>query len=294
MQITKGQCISELRRIHSLYGKVTKEILKDHGTISYDTIRRQFKTMSNALQEAGLTASQGQVRNKTKEDIIPDLIRVHDQFGYISKPLYAKEGKHNTKVVSRLFGSFGAMYDELGLKRSPSGYVPTFDELVEELQRLQSEHELVTAQIIRDHSKFSTTTYFARFESLNDAYEWAGLPTRDPGECSHAKWVINRFGKTLNEEPIFEQRFDWLRNPKTNRHLPVDGYFPEANIIVEYNGPQHYHTDDKYMPTEKDLQYRQWLDSIKYDMIRQQGIKLIVVDYRHSFTESYIEDCIRA
>lgn len=294
MAITKEQCIEEIQRIHSLHGKVTKSILQKHGNISYDVIRRRFGTIANALEKAEVPASQGQVRFKTKEDIIPDLIRVHNQYGYMSKPLYEREGGHNQKVVRRLYGSFGAMCKELNFNTSPSGYIPTFDELITELKHLFNEHGLVTAQIIREHGKYSVTTYATRFETLNEAYDWAGLPNRNPGECSHANWVIKRFGKTLNEEPIFEHRFDWLRNPKTNRTLPVDGYFPNSNIIVEYNGPQHYKLDKMYMKTEKELEYRKWLDSLKYDLIRQHGYKLIVVDYRHSFTESYIEHSIRA
>ena len=291
MKISNEHILAEIRRIYNEYGKVTKTTLQ-HASVSYDTIKRRFGSITNALAHVGIAPTVGQRKMVSKEEVIEDILRVHKEFGYISKPLYEKHGNFNVKVVRRIFGSWVSMYEELQLQRHPSGYIPSDNELIEDLLRLQNEHGLVTENILRHFGKFSVTTYRERFGSLNKAYTAAGLEVREPGHSSHAKWVIERFAKTLGEEPIYEHRFDWLRNPKTNRHLPVDGYFPKSGIIVEYNGPQHYHIDKMYTPTEEALKYRQWLDEYKYKSIREHGYKLIVVDYRHSFTQEYINQCL--
>lgn len=291
--ITKEFCEQELTRLYNEHGKVTKTILKDYGSISMAPINRLFGDLTSALESLSIPLSKGQARNYSKEEVTADILKVFKEQGYISKPLYEKEGNYNSKVVRRIFGSFGEMYEELKLPRHPSGYVPSDKELIDDLISLQSEHSIVTKDIITRFGKFCTTTYNERFGNLNESYKRAGLPTRNAGECSHANWVINRYAKFLNEEPSFEHRFDWLRNPNTDRILPIDGYFPESNIAIEYNGPQHYHVDNRYTVDEEALLYRQVLDEFKYHTIREHGVHLIVIDYRHSFTEEYIINTIK-
>jgi hypothetical protein len=290
--MTNEHMLNEIKRIHNEYGSVTKVLLQKHASVSYDSIKRRFGSMAAALAEVDIEPLQGQRKMITKEEVIDDLDRVYGELGSMSKPLYEKHGKFTPKVVQRVFSSFSKMMTEMGFTQHPSGYIPTELELVDELKRLSEEHGLVTAAIIRNFGKYSTTTYHERFTSLNLAYESAGLPTRQPGACAHADWVIRRFAKSVGEAPEMEHRFNWLRNPRTNRVLPVDGYFPKAGIIIEYNGPQHYNVDNHYVKTQEALDYRKALDQLKYDLIRKQGLKLIVIDYRDSFTQDYIDNCL--
>jgi hypothetical protein len=37
-----------------------------------------------------------------------------------------------------------------------------------------------------------------------------------------------------------EKRFEWCRNPATNRHLPFDITIPGIRVIIEVDGRQHY------------------------------------------------------
>lgn len=291
--ITKEECLTEIRRLHSIYGKVTKPILKEHGNMSYDVIRRRCGSINEAFKELNIEPSVGQRRMLPKETLIEDLKRVHDLHGYISKPIYEKDGKYNQKIVKRIFGNFSNMYEELGFNRHPSGVISTDKELIAELQRLHNEYGIVTAKHIKEYGQYSITTYMERFGSINSAYKEAGLKERQPGQSEFATWVINRIGTILKEEPELEKRFDWLRSPTTNRHLPIDGYFQKSNIAIEYNGPQHYHLNKFYHDTEYDLYHRQILDDFKYRKIRKHGIKLIVIDYREPTTIEHLTQRIR-
>jgi hypothetical protein len=60
--------------------------------------------------------------------------------------------------------------------------------------------------------------------------------------CSYCKnktekilydWLINKYSNI-----IFQPKYEWCINPKTNRKLPFD--FEYKNIIIELDGPQHF------------------------------------------------------
>lgn len=48
--------------------------------------------------------------------------------------------------------------------------------------------------------------------------------------------------KTLpeNTEIIHQAKFDWCKNPETDRHYLYDFYIPSLRLIVEIDGPQHF------------------------------------------------------
>lgn len=64
----------------------------------------------------------------------------------------------------------------------------------------------------------------------------------------------------------------------------------KSNIAIEYNGPQHYIVDGRYTRTPEELEYRQELDKMKYDLIKKHNIHLIVIHFKDKITEDYILD----
>lgn len=46
-------------------------------------------------------------------------------------------------------------------------------------------------------------------------------------------WLIKKY-----TDITFQPKYEWCKNPKTNRHLPFD--FEYNNIIIELDGPQHF------------------------------------------------------
>lgn len=62
--------------------------------------------------------------------------------------------------------------------------------------------------------------------------------------ASDEYYVLGLCDEVLREQSERQKRFDWLRgdlSPRTGRRsaLPVDGYWPEANIAVEFHERQH-------------------------------------------------------
>lgn len=88
---------------------------------------------------------------------------------------------------------------------------------------------------------------------------------------------------------ISEYRFDWLISDK-GYVMPVDMYFPELNLIIEYNGQQHYFPVDfgcgeEIACARYEAQRRR--DKLKYKLIEKHGFNLLIVPY--SYSKSWLQ-----
>ena len=87
---------------------------------------------------------------------------------------------------------------------------------------------------------------------------------------------------------IFESLFDcsfnkcrpeWLRNPKTNRKLELDGYNKELKLAFEYDGEFHYKKSKSKNYTSKKVLEQQYRDGIKDKLCSENDIILIRIPY---------------
>ncbi len=81
------------------------------------------------------------------------------------------------------------------------------------------------------------------------------------------------------KKPFTKSRHDWLRNPKTNQNLELDGYNEELKIAFEYNGEQHYMEHRFNDENEDNLEYQQWKDKLKLQKCIEHGVRLITIPY---------------
>jgi very-short-patch-repair endonuclease len=72
-----------------------------------------------------------------------------------------------------------------------------------------------------------------------------------------------------------QKRFDGCRGVR-NR-LPFDFYLPAQNLVIEYQGRQHF--EDSSWGGEAGLAERQRLDTIKREYCTNNGIKLLEIRY---------------
>lgn len=59
----------------------------------------------------------------------------------------------------------------------------------------------------------------------------------------------------------------------------VDFYIPSYNLIIEYNGEQHYEQNNLFHKTKKDFEHQIDRDRYVVDYCREFGIKLLVIPY---------------
>jgi very-short-patch-repair endonuclease len=78
-----------------------------------------------------------------------------------------------------------------------------------------------------------------------------------------------------------EETFSDLRNPKTNALLKFDFSIPSRNMIIEYDGKQHYEVISIWgdVETLKETQYR---DSLKNEYCQKNNIHLVRFNYKES------------
>ena len=103
----------------------------------------------------------------------------------------------------------------------------------------------------------------------------------------------NKCRKVLEDR--FDRSFpttrpDFLKNPKTNRNLELDGYCEELKLAFEYDGEFHY-KEKPWQGVRHSLLDRQQLDRLKDDLCKNNGIILIRIPYwENSNLESYIKE----
>ncbi len=76
-----------------------------------------------------------------------------------------------------------------------------------------------------------------------------------------------------------QKKFDSCFNPKTNYKLPFDFYLPDLNLLVEYDGPQHFHSISFFGGEEK-LKSRIINDEVKNEFACKNEINLLRIDYK--------------
>ena len=115
-------------------------------------------------------------------------------------------------------------------------------------------------------------------QTPNDHLGGAGCPN-----CFKSKGEINvrNFLEKNNVLYIQEKRFDYCKYKNT---LPYDFYLPEHNILIEYDGIQHFEPI-KYFGGEEALISAQLRDKIKTDYAIANNIKLIRIRYNENIEE---------
>lgn len=91
--------------------------------------------------------------------------------------------------------------------------------------------------------------------------------------------VLNKYNIKYERE----KRFDDCKNKKA---LPFDFYLPDYNILIEYNGLQHYKDIDIGRTELALIQHR---DSIKKKYCEDNNIQLIIIPY---WDKDKIEDIL--
>lgn len=114
--------------------------------------------------------------------------------------------------------------------------------------------------------------------------------------CPHCKKSIGErhvedYLKNNNIKYETQKTFDGL---VYKRNLSYDFYLPEYNILIEYQGLQHYRPIENFNGEEGFRQQKE-KDKLKYEYAIKNGFKLIEVDYnkkRYNAISKYLDEQI--
>lgn len=78
---------------------------------------------------------------------------------------------------------------------------------------------------------------------------------------------------------FIKQKHKWIKNPKTNYPLELDGFCHELMIAIEYNGIQHYVWPNFFHSSIEQFFAQRDRDQIKVEVCIQKNICLIRIPY---------------
>ncbi len=98
---------------------------------------------------------------------------------------------------------------------------------------------------------------------------------KSKGEELVAK-ILEDNGFVLNETYYREYRFDDCRDKNP---LPFDFFVPEKNLLIEFNGKQHYEKSNGFKDTDKSFLTRKHHDWLKRKYAKDNNYDLLVIPY---------------
>lgn len=258
-------------------------------------IRRYHGSWIKAMDDLGIPHRQIDISD---DDIIEDMLRVYnDKNGKLLSLEYQECGKYCVHTVRNHFGTWNNAMRAAGLDVNMIIDIPEED-LLNELWRLYDEFGSITQRLVIEESKYSEMPYRNKFGGVVPACQKAGIPTWALG-LSHSRIgiaAIKNFSKIIGEEPIFEARYEWLKNPNTNYPLFADAVFEQNKIVFEYNGPQHYDDPESVRRCPSLFKVPNWLekqrdrDKIKELAFVEHGYSVIWYNYLWSITEKSMRE----
>lgn len=108
---------------------------------------------------------------------------------------------------------------------------------------------------------------------INDSTKSCGC-TRSQGE-EKIKKILSQNNISYESQKIFED----CKFPDTNMPARFDFYLPEYNILIEYDGSQHYYYTGRSWNTEENFLKTKKRDEYKNNWCREKNIKLIRIPY---------------
>lgn len=114
--------------------------------------------------------------------------------------------------------------------------------------------------------------------------------------CSHSKGE-EKISKILTDNQILfekEKTFENCRFPDSDRKAKFDFYLPKENVLIEFDGRQHYENSGGYY-TEEEFQKLQKRDAYKNEWCKKNKIPLIRIPYynENKITIDYLMEAIK-
>jgi hypothetical protein len=108
----------------------------------------------------------------------------------------------------------------------------------------------------------------------------------DGSGCPKCKETIGerkvRFFLEKNDIPyVYQYKTEKLKNPKTKRTLSFDFFIPSKNMVIEYDGPQHFNMCRIHGHMINQLQFENivYRDNLKNEYALNNSIKMVRIPY---------------
>lgn len=99
--------------------------------------------------------------------------------------------------------------------------------------------------------------------------------------CKKRSYAERLIVNYLNTQDICfrtEKTFDDLKNPNNTMNLYFDFFFPDLNLVIEYDGESHFHPI-AFFGGEKRFNYIRQCDEIKNQYCKDHGFRMVRIPY---------------
>lgn len=187
-----------------------------------------------------------------------------------------KKGHLTFKTWNNMISKKGGCYECGSKKILEYNNVKEFIENIDEYKLISTEYKRIDNKLeiqCPKHHIFKMS--FQSFQYGQRCPECYNLD-RKRSENAARKIIEEYYNK-----PFKTIRPEWLKNPKTNRNLELDGYNEELKLGFEYNGLQHYEPVKAWGGEKKYLDLVE-KDKLKASKCEELGIKLIIIPYKYN------------
>lgn len=276
-KVSKEDLINDVKRVFKKTQNTTRENYLKYGKYSIAPIKRLFGGWNDLLKELNVPINMH--KKLDKEEILKEMKCLLRKHGRLTAEIQRKESTYSQKAIDNVFGSFTNLCKELNLPID--GRLISDEQIKEELTSINNNFGFVSIKLIDDYCSVSHPTIINRFGSIKNICNELGLNSVNENNLSKLSiFAIGVVSSLLNEEPILEQTFDWLKNDKTGCNLWIDAYYPKYNLAIEVDGRQHYDRKDFFHNSSEDFDDYVYRDNVKTKLLNEHNIHLIRISYK--------------
>lgn len=279
-KITEIEFKNEIVRLYNEYGKVNKNIFNKYSIYKDSNFHwycTKFGGIKNILKSLDIIDASGIY---TKDEVIKMALSLYNKYGYINKNLCVNNGISSC-VIRRIFGSFTELYKQINVEPNIQRNVSK-DDIKEDILKIYQKYNTTSSNIYRKYGKYSQTiidNVVGGWENIIDELE---LTT---ASNSSGETMIESILKEMNIEYKKHFNFEWLISNEGNK-LYIDFYIPKYNIVIEYDGLQHYRFIKYFHKTIDNFYKYVERDKYKESLIISHNIKIHRILYNQDIKKS--------
>lgn len=157
------------------------------------------------------------------------------------------------------------------------------------LRKLDQDNSLRLIPYVHAERKPTNTNWFFTDRGHDNCINIVAKPVKEKKVHKHGRidsdeyYVIGLCNEALKRTALQQHHFDFLRGD-TGKRLPVDAYYEDLNLVVEYYERQHTESvalfDKKQTVSGVDrATQRKIYDNRRREELPKHGIKLVVISY---------------
>ena len=296
--VSKEYLKKELYRIFEIAKNenklITKQFWINNSYIGVKSIYRLYGSFGNFIKSFNDINDYNNQFIPTKKEITDEIIKIHDLSKKLNEKFnirFYKKHSKNLWYLCKYYGSYQNAVFELNLS---SNIIkdPTKDEYKNEIEYLYNKYGYISIELLANKSKYKCKgirLMYDKFGGYNNILKELNIPTKYSKNKS-CMLLLNIISEILGYEPYYEYTWDFLKNPITGYNLRVDAYFKNDNLVVEYNGRQHYEWIKKFHKTKEE--YVNYCNNYNFKIkkLSKLNFKIFEFKYNEKLDNEYIEN----